>query len=328
MRSMKLLFWMNMPSHHQSPFFHAIRYADIDLVVHYYGQVTHTRISMGWENTMDLPAGETFVNPSIDSLSQCSDWRDRIHIVPGYGTVFTRKLATYLSAQRVRWVHWSEPAQMGLRWWLSYPRKRLYARLVNASALGAFAIGDLAVRDFENWGIHKSKVVLLPYSSGSMSQVDERDPDIGAFAKNEHFVFMYIGSLYQGKGIDILLHALKRLDPCHHSLCLVIVGKDLSGGRYQRMAERLGISQRVLFRGAVPASKISTTLKCADVLILPSRYDGWGMVLSEAASMGKALIATEACGAAHHLIVQGENGFRVPPNDAACTRTGNACICH
>jgi glycosyltransferase involved in cell wall biosynthesis len=40
------------------------------------------------------------------------------------------------------------------------------------------------------------------------------------------------------------------------------------------------------------------------------------MVLSEAASVGKALIATNACGAAHHLIIEGENGFRVPPNDA------------
>src|SRR5262245_32683890 len=164
MPPLKLLMWMNMPSHHQSPFYQAIRDSGIDLVVQYYGQVSHTRISMGWENTMDLPAGETFVSPSLDSLALCADWRDRIHIVPGYGTVFTRQLATHLSAQGVRWVHWSEPAQTGLRWWLSYPRKRWYSRLVNESALGAFAIGNLAVRDFEAWGISKSKIVLLPYS--------------------------------------------------------------------------------------------------------------------------------------------------------------------
>ena len=87
-------------------------------------------------------------------------------------------------------------------------------------------------------------------------------------------------------------------------------------GEYQELAQTLGIKDKVLFRGVLPARHIGSALKCADVLILPSRYDGWGMVLSEAASVGKALIATAACGAAHHLIVERENGFRVPPNDA------------
>ena len=316
MAPLKLLIWMDIPSHHQSPFYQAIRASSIDLVVHYHAALNPVRISMGWEHVTKLPAGEAFVNPSIDSLSQCADWRERIHIVPGYGTVFTRTLAAYLSAQRVKWIHWSEPAQTGLRWWISYPRKRWYARLVNESALGAFAIGDLAARDFQKWGIRRSKIFLLPYASESIDQVDERDPAIGAFTKDEHPVFLYLGSLCHRKGIDVLLHALRELGPSPAPYCLVLVGKDLSGGRYQEMAARLGMSRKVLFRGAVPVSNIGAILSCAHALILPSRFDGWGMVLSEAASLGKALIATEACGAAHHLIVQGENGFRVPPNDA------------
>ena len=52
-----------------------------------------------------------------------------------------------------------------------------------------------------------------------------------------------------------------------------------------------------------------------DVLILPTRYDGWGMVIYEAASIGKALIATDRCGAAYHIIVDGLNGFRVKAGD-------------
>jgi len=56
-------------------------------------------------------------------------------------------------------------------------------------------------------------------------------------------------------------------------------------------------------------------LSCCQVFVLPSRFDGWGMVLNEAASLGKALISTEKCGAAHHLIRQRENGFRIPAGD-------------
>jgi len=87
-------------------------------------------------------------------------------------------------------------------------------------------------------------------------------------------------------------------------------------GEYQKLVQTLGVKDKVLFRGVLPAARIGAAMKCSDILILPSRYDGWGMVLSEAASVGKALIATKACGGAHHLIVEGENGFRVLPNDA------------
>lgn len=314
---LKLLIWMNMPSHHQAPFYKALRSAGIDLVVQYYGHVNETRISMGWENTLALPDGETFVAPSLSSLASCCDWKERIHIVPGYGAAFTRQLAAHLSKTGVRWAHWSEPAHNGIRWWLSYPYKRWYARLVNTRSLGAFAIGHLAARDFERWGIQKVKIAFLPYSSlESEPQHADKDPRVARFTDNRQPSFVFVGSLCHRKGIDLLLHAIKELAIIHKTIGLALVGKDMAKGRYQRMAETLGISQNVLFQGAVSASKIATVLSCADVVVLPSRFDGWGMALVEAASAGKALIASENCGAAHHIIAQGENGFRVPPNDA------------
>ena len=56
---------------------------------------------------------------------------------------------------------------------------------------------------------------------------------------------------------------------------------------------------------------IAQWLRRADVLVLPSLFDGWGAVLNEGASAGKALISTTECGAAWHLIRHGDNGFRV-----------------
>jgi glycosyltransferase involved in cell wall biosynthesis len=51
-------------------------------------------------------------------------------------------------------------------------------------------------------------------------------------------------------------------------------------------------------------------------MVLPSRFDGWGVVLSEAATEGVALIATESCGGAHDLIDPGLNGFVVESESA------------
>jgi glycosyltransferase involved in cell wall biosynthesis len=53
----------------------------------------------------------------------------------------------------------------------------------------------------------------------------------------------------------------------------------------------------------------------ADVFVLPSLSEPWGMVLNEAAAAGLPLVATDAAGAAHELIDEGQNGFMVPAGD-------------
>ena len=100
------------------------------------------------------------------------------------------------------------------------------------------------------------------------------------------------------------------------SPALVLVGNDRSGGVYERLAQSLAIQDRVLFRGPVPPKELGNTLRCGDVLCLPSRVEGWGVVLNEAASMGLALIASESVGAALHLIEPGQNGFRTRTTDS------------
>ena len=305
-----------MPSHHQSTFFHAIRGAGIDLVVHYYGQVRADRKSLGWSDIKKLPVDENFVNPGIRSVAACKDWRNRIHVIPGYGTKFLRVLVRFLSKERIPWIHWTEAARPGLRWWLSYPIKRWHAGMVNRYALGAFAIGEMAKRDFIRWGIKGDKVYLLPYAIAELPNEDISDTAIEAFAKKHSMAFLFVGSLDHRKGIDVLLSAFHRVLMKSPSSCLILVGKDASNGQYKKNAKEMGIAERVLFRGVIPSGVIGAAFRNTDVLVLPSRFDGWGMVLNEGASAGKALIATETCGAAQHLICQGENGFRIPSNNA------------
>lgn len=312
----KLLIWMNMPSHHQTAFFRAVRESGIDLVVHYYGKVTEERRTQGWEDYRRLPEREHFVDADVASLERCPDWSSRIHIVPGYGSKFLRQLALFLSRLGVPWMHWSEPAFPGIRWWLGYPRKRRYAKLVNAYALGALAIGVMAWRDFLRWGISADKIHLLPYAGPGVTLL-EKDEIIAEFSRRFSCSFLYIGTLCKRKGVDILLGAFRRVIDTRPDAGLVLVGLDTMDGAYARLVERLQLSHHVLFRGVLPSAKIGSALASCHVVVLPSRFDGWGMVLSEASSAGKALIATTMCGAAYHFVRDGENGFRVPARNFA-----------
>ncbi len=284
----------------------------MDLVVHYFSRVYAQRIRLGWSEAPLLGAGESYVKPELAALQACPDWRERIHVVPGYSSGFLLALAARLSLESVRWVHWSEPSRPWLKWYLTYPVKRLYAMLINRYALGALAIGRLAEEDFVRWGVEAGRIRFLPYSIAALAPPPPRASEVAAPADP---VFAFVGVLCRRKGIDILLEAFAEVLARYPRARLRLSGYDESGGAYARLAVRLGIAHAVAFLGSIPAAEISGSIAACDVLVLPSRFDGWGMVLNEAASLGKALIATDACGSAHHLIVPQANGLRVAAED-------------
>ncbi len=297
-----------MPNHYQRGLFDAIRGLGVDLRVAYYEAVPADRKAMGWSAEGELADGERFVPKDLGSLDLFPGWRSRIHFVPGYGAKFLLQLAHRLSREDARWVHWSERSHRGLRWGLTFPIKRAYAHLVNARALGAFGIGRKAVEDFERWGMRPEKLAILPYSPAAIPMDGPLDEACMRFRGDDR-AFLFLGGLDHRKGIDLLLRAFARLPSTRYKLLLV--GNDRSGGEFARLSSSLGIADRVLFRGPMPPRDLPSAIRAAHVLVLPSRFDGWGVTLNEAASGGLALIGSDECGASDHLIRRGDNGFVV-----------------
>ncbi len=305
---MKVAIWTTLPNHYQASFFSALRDAGVDLAVRYLHRVRDDRRKMGWNPFEDLPAGETYVG-GRDVLQSLEDWPERIHVFSGYRDPVLRGLLDSLCMRGAKWVHWSEPSHPGLKWGLSLPLKRSYARRINEHALGAFGIGERAIADFQRWGVRPDKLCFLPYSNVSYGLDGTHDRECDAFTKGR-FTFLFSGALCQRKGIDVLLKAFAPVAR-RGSASLILVGNDRSGGRYLRLAKSLRIERDAFFRGPVSPNNLGSVYRSADVFCLPSRYDGWGVALGEAASAGLALVSTEQTGAAHHLIVPGENGFRI-----------------
>ena len=311
---LRLLIWSVIPTHHQSAFFHAVRERGIDLVVHYYRHVDANRLKMGWDAHCSLPVGECYVPESLRALDYCSDWQQRIHVIPGYSSLFLLRLALLLSRRRTPWLHWGEHSRPRSRSHITFVVKRFYGSLIHRHGVGALAIGDLARREFLGWGVPEEKIRFLPYAvtgfSGLPSSEDTAEPRVGTR-------FLFLGSLYPLKGIDLLLTAMRKVLAAYPDARLELAGNDLSAGSYKQDAARLGIAHAARFTGVVEAGQVGLVLLRNDVLILPSRHDGWGVVLNEAASLGRAIIASDASGAAHHLVRPGVNGFRFPAGNSA-----------
>ncbi len=309
---MKLLFWTIMPNHYQRVFVKALSEL-CDLQVIYFQGVSPERQALGWAAAPALMNNERICASIGDALRPISDWKDRVHLVPDYGTVFQRSLARHLVRHSVSWVQWSESSSPGIRWWLRLPHKLWWTRLVNNHALGSFSIGNRAERDFARRGIYRSRTAFLPYMSESpMPAVP--DLPVTEFIRGRK-AFLFLGSLCRRKGIDLLLRAAARVLLDAPDWVLVLVGNERLNGRYQRLAAQLNLTGRVLFRGPVAPSELPAVISACRVLILPSRYDGWGVAINEGLLGGLALLVSHMCGAGEHLVVPGRNGFRFEAGD-------------
>lgn len=316
-----LVIWTPMPTHHQSAFFEALRAAGVRLQVCYFAQVSAERRALGWDVPVRLPEGERYVSPTLASLRLVGRWADHVHVVGGANRPFLQALVLALSIKRVPWVHWSERGTPRRRWGSKAVQRRLYAALVNRCGLGAFAIGDMARDDFERWGMRRCRIRLLPYSIAGLQS------DRTTMARRGSVRFIQVGELCPRKGVDVLLQAFARLHRAYPATRLELVGSGPSESEYRELAATLGIVDAVDFRGAVPAAAVADAMGEADVVVLASRFDGWGVVLNEGASLGKALVSTDATGAAQHLIRVGENGFRVAADDIAALHDALECYC-
>lgn len=126
-----------------------------------------------------------------------------------------------------------------------------------------------------------------------------------------------VGQLVPRKGHDVLLRALARLKRL--SWRLAIAGIDPTGGGHEAdlraLAGALGLADRVEFRGALDREALAAAYLDADVFVLASLYEGYGMVYAEALSHGLPVIGTT--GGAIPSVVPADAGLLAEPGDPA-----------
>lgn len=123
---------------------------------------------------------------------------------------------------------------------------------------------------------------------------------------------IYVGSLIQRKGLDLLLPALAETS---EDIRLIIVGEGQEKPLLQEQAKKLGILERLEFKGFVEGDALRQLYASADAFILPTREDCFGLVLLEAMCASLPVISSKYADGAFDLIEEGENGLIVDPDN-------------
>jgi glycosyltransferase involved in cell wall biosynthesis len=86
------------------------------------------------------------------------------------------------------------------------------------------------------------------------------------------------------------------------------------------------VRERIEYAGFQAPDALPRFFSDADVFVLPSRYDGWGVVVNQALGAGLPVVCSDAVGAAEDLVIPGENGYIFPSGDVVALQAALEAI--
>ena len=142
------------------------------------------------------------------------------------------------------------------------------------------------------------------------------DPAAAARGSGGGVSMLSVATLTPRKGHDVLLVALARLRHLEwHLTCVGSLDRDPDHvARLRALIDAAGLASRVTLAGEMDATRLAPLYDQADLFVLATRYEGYGMVVAEALAHGLPVVST-ATGAIQELLTEG-SGVAVPPGDA------------
>jgi len=191
-------------------------------------------------------------------------------------------------------------------------------KLFVSHADGIAAAGKATVEYVKGLGASQEKIFLSPMSTDNEFFAREiakvhREEEKRKRGYPRHLI-LYSGRLDRKKGVFTLLEAFARISRELPDVGLLIAGH---GPEQKNMEDfcRAANLRYVYFLGAQQYHEMPSAYALADVLVLPTCSDTWGMVVNEAFACGVPVVVSNVAGACDDLIIDGETGFAVNSGD-------------
>jgi glycosyltransferase involved in cell wall biosynthesis len=290
-----LIFWQNMPSHHQV--------GALDRLGESWGapvtcvwceDVSPQRRAQGWPLKPRTNLKEVYL-PKLDWRQAVDEvvasQGDSLHIISGIGAYpqLSHALRGIERLPSSRYAVMAEsPVLLGWR----APLRRLKSALGywprRNRMLGLLAMGKMAADYYAGVGIPKERIYTFAYQSPY---------DLRTIECPIHWNrFVYFGQLEPRKGVDLLIRAVAKVK--NRPFAVDIIGDGPARADLEALSSSLGVSDKVNFLGTLPSAGLQAKLSGYAFAVVPSRFDGWGMAVNESLQAGIPVLASDRVGAA------------------------------
>ena len=196
--------------------------------------------------------------------------------------------------------------------------KEYFKKHILKGAYRYFSTADAHDYYYLKYGAKIENIVRYPFTSLRREDISKKpinNPQKDEFRKilgmKEKKIILSVGRFVYTKGFDVLLKAIKDLN---QDIGVYIVG-GYATDDYIQIKKELQLDN-VYFINHKDKIELKKYFKAADIFVLPTRYDPWGLVINEAMAVGLPIITTNKCVAGLELVLEGENGYIVPVDDS------------
>lgn len=202
---------------------------------------------------------------------------------------------------REQWASTMGPWQSKVGWWLeSKASPKVYRRA------RYLAVSESTRAELVELGVPADRIHIVYSGVEELPQPRAVD-DSTADSQRPHLVSL--GRLVPHKRVEQAIDAVARLQLQFPEAHLTIAGQGYWEPRLRAHAHMVGVSDRVRFAGVVSEQEKSDLLADADLHLLPSVKEGWGLVIIESGMLGTPTVAYRSAGGTNESIVHGETGL-------------------
>lgn len=294
--------WQRMLSPHMLPLAEGLYRRGVQATFVYCEDYDARRKSMGW-SVRDVGGVHVHFAQTREAVERMAEEAPAgsIHICEGLrrnGLVSAaqrvlrrRKQPILLAMETVQSEGWRGIARHVLYRWMFWIMRDDYAAVL--------AIGDRMPQWLVNCGCPQNRIFPFTYFLSSRKPVFDGD------FRDHVFRVLFVGQLVPGKRVDLLFQAVRKVGG---RVEVVVVGGGPEEERLRSEASVMPSNVTVRFLGRQDMSAMPQLMSSVDCLVLPSDYDGWGAVVSEALMVGTPAICSDACGAAEAVRASGIGG--------------------
>jgi len=187
--------------------------------------------------------------------------------------------------------------------WKKFAQERFSAPLVQSASI--VGIGRVAQADYQQ-RFPSVPCYCIPYHCDLSAFLSIPRPQASS-----PVTFLFCGQMIRRKGVDLLLTAFDRMITKGFDAKLLLIGREADLPEFLHSVGSQALS-RIHYEGFQAPERLAEYFAQAHVFVLPSRYDGWGVVINQALGAGMPVISSDAAGAGLDLVENNVNGMLIP----------------